>query len=105
LRKGRRIILIYDKAHRDDFGRVLAYIYLLNGEFFNATLVKKGYAFAEKYHPNTRYANHFEKLANKAKSKNRGLWKIYKHKKELRSDYKRTNHYKQFSKENRNSKY
>jgi micrococcal nuclease len=95
---GRRILLIYDQAKRDEFGRLLAYVYTLTGEFYNATLVKKGYAFAEKYPPNVKFAQKFERLEAIAKSNQRGIWKIYKTKKELRADYKRTEHYKQFMK-------
>lgn len=65
LKPGRRIILIYDADRRDQFGRLLAYVYLPNGEFFNATLVRKGYAFAITYPPNVRHAPFFKKLENK----------------------------------------
>ncbi len=98
LYEGRRVILIFDQEKRDDFGRLLAYVYLLTGEFYNATLVKKGYAFAEKYPPNVRFCHKFERLESNAKSANRGIWKIYKNKKEIRSEYKRTEHYKNFLK-------
>ncbi|TAE75443.1 MAG: hypothetical protein EAZ85_02445 [Bacteroidetes bacterium] len=103
LYEGRRVILIFDQAKRDEFGRLLAYVYLLTGEFYNATLVKKGYAFAEKYPPNIRFSNKFERLESNAKFANRGIWKIYKNKKEVRNEYKRTEHYKNFLKTKSNS--
>lgn len=96
LYEGRRVILIYDQAKRDEFGRLLAYVYLLTGEFYNATLVKKGYAFAEKYPPNVKFCNRFERLESRAKFANRGIWKIYKNKKEVKNEYKKTEHYKNF---------
>lgn len=96
LKRGKRVFLYYDKESRDKFGRVLAYVYLSNGEFFNATLVKKGYAFAKEYPPNTKYSRYFRKLERKAKRKRRGLWKMYASHNELLRQYKRTNHYKSF---------
>jgi micrococcal nuclease len=89
LRTGTRVFLVFDKESRDKFGRLLAYIYLSNGEFLNATLVKKGYAFAKRFPPNTRYASLFDKLENQAQRQQRGLWKIYSSYGELKDRYKR----------------
>lgn len=96
LRKGKKILLIYGQEKRDKFGRILAYVYLPSGEFFNATLAKKGYAFAKAYPPNIKYQTKFEKLAQKARNKNRRLWKIYDANHNLKSSYKRTSDYRQF---------
>jgi micrococcal nuclease len=96
LKPGQYIFLVYDKAHRDEFGRILAYIYLLNGEFFNATLVRKGYAFAEKYPPNVKFYNYFVKLQKQARFRQKGIWRIYKSKTELTDRYKRSEHYQKF---------
>lgn len=96
LRKGRKLLLIYDAEKRDKFGRILAYVYLTNGEFFNATLVKKGYAFAKAYPPNTKYKAKFEKLARKARNRNRRLWKIYDENHKLKRGYKRSSDYRRF---------
>ena len=51
LLRWQRILVIYDKAKLDKFGRELAYLYLPNGEFFNATLLKEGYGWASHYKP------------------------------------------------------
>ncbi len=96
LYKGRRVFLYYDKEPRDKFGRVLAYVYLSNGEFLNATLVKKGYAFAKRYPPNVKNAPYFEKLERKAISRKRGLWQIYTPDGNLKASYKRSQDYKNF---------
>lgn len=101
LPKGKRVILRYDKESQDKFGRVLAYVYLANGEFFNATLVREGYAFAKRYKPNVTKAPYFEKLEAEAKSKKRGLWKIYKNPKELRAQYKKSAAYRKFKEKNK----
>lgn len=96
LKKGKRVVLRYDKEKQDKFGRLLAYVYLANGELYNATLVKHGYAFAKRYKPNVSKAPYFEKLEQKAKSKKKGLWKIYKNPKELRAQYKKSAAYRKF---------
>lgn len=96
LKKGKRVVLRYDKEKRDKFGRLLAYVYLGNGELYNATLVKHGYAFAKRYKPNVKKALYFEKLETRAKSKRKGLWKIYKNPKELRAQYKKSTAYRKF---------
>ncbi|MCS6820406.1 MAG: thermonuclease family protein [Microscillaceae bacterium] len=100
LTKGKRVILIYDKKRKDDFGRVLAYLYLGNGEFFNATLIRLGYAFSERHPPNLRYADYFDKLQAQAQAERRGLWKIYKNKKELTDHYRQTQEWKRFKQQN-----
>ncbi len=101
LPKGRRVFLYYDAESRDKFGRVLAYVYLANGEFFNATLAKKGYAFAKRYPPNTKHSAYFESLARKARNRRRGLWQIYRAEGELQESYRRSREYSEFRNENR----
>jgi micrococcal nuclease len=96
LKKGSRVVLRYDKEKEDKFGRLLAYVYLGNGELFNASLVKHGYAFAKRYKPNVKKAPYFEKLEAKAKSQKKGVWKIYKNPKELRASYKKSAAYRKF---------
>lgn len=96
LPKGKRVFLYYDEEKRDKFGRLLAYVYLPNGEFFNKTLVRKGYAFAKYYSPNGKHRRVFEKLARKAQRRRRGLWRIYNADGELSRDYKRSRHYREF---------
>jgi micrococcal nuclease len=90
------VVLVYDHARQDKFGRDLAYLYLRNGEFFNATLVKEGYAWADQHPPNVKFADYFETLQKKAQAKKLGLWKIYSAPGELRSEYKKTKEYKAF---------
>ncbi len=96
LSQGKRVILIYDQASEDKFGRTLAYVYLMNGEFFNETLIKKGYAFAERYPPNVKYCDVFAQLEQEAKNQKLGLWKIYEDKKTLKSAYKKSEAYQKF---------
>ena len=57
------------------YGRTLAYVYLEDGTFLNAELVKQGYAMVMTVPPNVKYAHLFVKLQQEARENNRGLWK------------------------------
>ena len=71
---GKKVRLEYDVGHLDKYGRTLAYVYLKDGTFVNALLVKNGYATVMTVPPNVKYADTFIKLERKARNKNKGLW-------------------------------
>ena len=58
----------------DIYGRTLIYLWLPDGRFFNAMLVRRGYARPLPIPPNVRYAPLFHRLANRAARVGRGLW-------------------------------
>ena len=58
----------------DPYGRLLAYIYLPDGQMFNETLVEEGYAQVATFPPNVRYVDRFPKAQREARAANRGLW-------------------------------
>jgi micrococcal nuclease len=71
---GKRVRLEFDIDRLDKYGRTLAYVYLEDGTFVNAALVKNGYATVMTVPPNVKYADTFLKLERKARNKKRGLW-------------------------------
>lgn len=71
---GKRVRLEYDIDTLDQYGRTLAYVYLGDGTFVNASMVRNGYATVMTTPPNVRYADTFVELAEKARKRNRGLW-------------------------------
>jgi micrococcal nuclease len=71
---GKKVRLEYDVDTLDQYGRTLAYVYLQNGTFVNAVLVKKGYGMIMTVPPNVKYADKFLKLERTARKRNRGLW-------------------------------
>lgn len=99
LPKGQRVILLYDKEKKDKYGRTLAYLYFPSGEFYNATLVQEGYAWAAKYPPNTQYADYFEQLQQQAKARKRPIWQVYDEKGVLSKEYKKSADYKAFKRQ------
>lgn len=71
----KRVRLKYDINRTDKYGRTLAYVYLQDGTFVNAEIVKNGYAIAMTIPPNVKFANEFVKLQKQSRLNKRGLWK------------------------------
>jgi|SRR5690554_3062648 len=70
----KKVRLEHDVNQLDRFGRTLAYVYLDDGTFVNAELVKNGYAVVMTVPPNVRYADLFLEFQKQAREKDRGLW-------------------------------
>ncbi len=73
---GKRVRLVYDVQVRDRYGRLLAYVYLSDGTFVNAELVKRGFAQVSTYPPNVKHQDTFLALQREARSAQRGLWGV-----------------------------
>ena len=58
----------------DPYGRLLAYVYLPDGEMFNETLLRQGYAQVATFPPNVKYVDRFLEAQREAREANRGLW-------------------------------
>lgn len=71
---GKKVRLEFDVQRYDRYKRTLAYIFLEDGTFLNAHLVKEGYATVATYPPNVKYVDLFTKLQREARKNNRGLW-------------------------------
>jgi micrococcal nuclease len=63
-----------DKDPKDRYGRILGYVYLEDGTFFNRTLITEGYAKPLSVGRNTAHAMEFANEATFAQSANKGLW-------------------------------
>lgn len=69
----RTITLVKDVSEKDEYGRLLRYVYV--GDLFvNAELVIQGWAEAVRYRPDTAFAVHFEQLEVEAAAGSRGCW-------------------------------
>jgi endonuclease YncB( thermonuclease family) len=71
---GETVRLAGDAEPRDRYGRMLAYVWLEDGTFWNALLVAEGYAQQLTIPPNVAYADLFRRLAREARQHDRGLW-------------------------------
>ena len=69
------VSLEFDVSKTDKYGRLLAYVYLENGEMLNAKLVKEGYAQVATYAPNVKYVDTFKSMQQEARKNKRGFWK------------------------------
>jgi micrococcal nuclease len=71
--EGKRLRFEYDRQKRDKYNRLLAYIYLEDGTFINAEIIKQGYGFAYTKYP-FKYLEEFRTYEKEARSANKGLW-------------------------------
>jgi len=71
---GKKVRLEYDVVKFDQYHRTLAYVFLEDGTFVNAELIKDGYAVVLTIPPNVRYTDEFLKLQRKARRQDKGLW-------------------------------
>jgi micrococcal nuclease len=71
---GATVRMAGDVEPRDRYGRLLAYVWLRDGTFWNALLAAEGYAQQLTIPPNVTYADLFRRLVSEARRNNRGLW-------------------------------
>ncbi len=70
---GKRVRLEYDWERTDRYGRTLAYVYLPDGTFANAEIIRRGYGHAYTRFP-FRHLDRFRQLEREARRAGRGLW-------------------------------
>ena len=70
---GRQVYLAFDWDLRDQYGRLLSYIYTASGQCFNARLIREGYAHAYTRFP-FQFMDEFRRLEQEARRAKRGLW-------------------------------
>jgi len=71
--EGHEVRLEYDQQRTDKYGRTLAYVYLADGTFLNAEIIRQGYGFAYTRFP-FKYLEEFRRLEREAREAKRGLW-------------------------------
>lgn len=72
---GTRVRLVRDIVGRDDYGRVLAYVYrAADGVFVNYELARHGFAQPLAIPPNTAFATRFVEAVREAEAAGAGLW-------------------------------
>lgn len=73
LLEGKRVRLEYDQERQDRYGRTLAYVYLDDGTFVNAEIIRRGYGHAYTRFP-FRHMEAFRQFEREARDNRRGLW-------------------------------
>ena len=76
LASGKIVRLEYDETQntRDTYNRILAYVYLEDGQMLNRKMVAEGYAYEYTYLIPYKYQKEFRELQNLARTSGRGLW-------------------------------
>jgi micrococcal nuclease len=69
----KNVLLEKDVSETDRYGRLLRYVYL-GSLFINGELVKKGYAQAYRYPPDTKLCDEIELFEAEAKVQKIGIW-------------------------------
>ena len=71
--EGGRVRLEFDVERRDQYDRLLAYVYR-RGVFVNEEMVRRGYAKVATFPPNVRHVDDFLRAQREARAAGRGLW-------------------------------
>lgn len=71
--EGKTVTLERDIEDKDQYGRLLRYIYVAD-TFVNLEMVREGYANVYVISQNTKYSDEFEKAEEEAKIAERGIW-------------------------------
>ena len=73
---GRNVYLEYDLNYMDQYGRILAYVYMSDQKtMVQETLLSEGYVQVMTVQPNIKYAERFTELQKKARQEGKGFWK------------------------------
>lgn len=72
---GKDVVLEKDVQERDQYGRLLAYVWV-GDTLFNERLIEKGYARVAVFPPNTKYVDPFNSVQKKAQAAGVGIWSI-----------------------------
>lgn len=73
--ENKTIELEFDVQKRDQYGRLLAYVWI-DGEMFNKTILQQGYAYVSTRPPNVKYVEEFTKLQQQAHENQKWLWQF-----------------------------
>ena len=73
--EGKRVELLRGPDDRDQFGRLLRYVFV-DGIFVNAELIHEGMAQPQGFHPDERFRQVLVQMAVAARAAGRGLWAV-----------------------------
>lgn len=74
--ESRRVQLRYDLQYEDPYNRLLAHLYLEDGQNLNALLIQEGLAYARFEWPNLHYAAHYYEIEKRARNQVLGIWSL-----------------------------
>jgi len=68
------VVLVKDVSETDQYGRLLRYVYLPDGTFVNAALIRGGMARLVTFPPDVAHTDYFRELQDQARADGVGLW-------------------------------
>lgn len=71
---GQTVILVRDVSETDQYGRLLRYVYLTDGTFVNAELMRAGMARLVTFPPDVAQADFLRALQQEARAAAAGMW-------------------------------
>jgi micrococcal nuclease len=71
---GKEIVLVKDVSERDQYGRLLRYVFLPDGEFVNEAMVAAGFALAGDYPPDVARRDELTGAQSRAEAAMLGMW-------------------------------
>jgi micrococcal nuclease len=71
--EGKKVRVEFDQRKKDKYGRTLAYLYLEDGTFINASMVKEGFSAALTKYP-FKFMEDFRGYERQAREAGKGLW-------------------------------
>jgi micrococcal nuclease len=89
----KKVRLEFDKERHDQYGRLLAYVFLPDGSFINEKILEQGYGFFLPRNPNSKYHLLLIKAQRKAMSEKKGIWHNWKEKEEEYIGNKKSNRF------------
>lgn len=85
--EGKTVYLEKDQSDRDQFDRLLRYVYLEDGTFFNLIMVERGYAQTMRTEPNIKHADLLQQAQLIAKQERKGLWGLEETREAIKTVY------------------
>lgn len=76
----KEVQLVFDRERKDRYKRLLAYVFLENGDFVNQKMNEAGLACCLPIPPNTRFAEKLLAAQRQAMNAGKGMWKAWKEK-------------------------
>ncbi|MGC2239723.1 MAG: lamin tail domain-containing protein [Acidimicrobiia bacterium] len=71
---GGDVIMVRDVSDRDQYGRLLRYLYLIDGTFVNEELVRQGFGLSHDYPPDSSQSDVLDVAQSEAESEGLGMW-------------------------------
>lgn len=68
------VFIELDVEKKDQYGRLLSYVWTSDRRMINVQMLKEGYAMLYTFPPNIRYVDEFKKAQDEARRKGLGIW-------------------------------